>query len=136
MGNARHANARLEDYDGPFFPDWADRFSAQIDWASCTGDWLREVATNVSGFRGIERPATSDGYVWYWALKFQCGAGWVVVLVPWAQYVVTDREPERSIAVHCRGGADLVDVDMIVRRLAEVAERWRNPDARGIRKCA
>lgn len=98
MSGKQHFDAKLKGYNPPVFPQWIEELNRLVN-----GFVLQKVGGSINGFLEKTRPRTSDGYGWFWGLKFSLGLGKrVLVAFPWSQdWERTDGlELDRSIAVY------------------------------------
>jgi hypothetical protein len=126
VSNKKHTDAILAGYDGPFFPASVDDLRKQLDEVGrYNGDWLKKAGDTIDGFVGeVDRPTTSDGYVWFWSLEFSCGSGKVTVLIPWSQdWEQSDgTQGDRGIAVHTKN-TDEATANEVVLQCVEAAKQ-------------
>ncbi len=125
MSNERHAEANLDDFDGPFFPPAVDELLEHLDRVvGPNGQWLENAAQHVEGFSRRIRATTSDDYNWFWSLEFVKDSGKVAILIPWSQdQGKTDgTQSDRSIAVYAQG-VDEAAAEQVAQQFALVVER-------------
>lgn len=129
VSKQQHTDARLEGYQGPFFPPQVETLAETIGrYGNVNGALLEEAAEKMGGFVGKERARTSDGYAWFWALIFVTADDIVVVLLPWAQdWDGTDgTTADRSIAVHSGEGSQsamTAVLDRFIEAFVDVADQ-------------
>jgi hypothetical protein len=111
VSNIQCKDARLWHYSGPFFPDAIADLNVALDARSHNAIDFVEAADTVEGYLGYERPKTSDGYSWFWALVFAVDGGLTLIAIPWAQdwERADGSRCDRSAAVYTRVADNYLD---------------------------
>jgi len=122
MSKQKVKDALLKGFNPPMFPVTLDALR-MVQEATCTttGHALELVAKRIGGFIRRDRPKTSDGYDWFWALHFRCGRVHIAILFPWWQdFLSTDGDmSDRSIAIYTKGEEDETEIDQLIVQLQE-----------------
>jgi len=121
VSKAKVVGAHLEGFGAPLFPPTIDLLNTTLAKGhGLNGFVLEDAGRVVEGFVGKDRPTTTDGYTWFWALTFVRGEGTIVVCFPWAQdWDKQDAsQADRSVAVYSFG-ADERDVAPLVADLVK-----------------
>jgi len=132
MSNQQHPNARLDGWEGPFFPANLDELHAQLDIGNQSGGWLFSVLHTLPGFVQGQSVVTTDDYAWFYAAHFAFHGGDVLVLIPWSQDwdKADGTQRDRSAAVHIRAEApDPGGVAVLIHDIAEAMARRNAADA-------
>ncbi|MFA6043027.1 MAG: hypothetical protein WCV85_01905 [Patescibacteria group bacterium] len=120
MSKRRHAKAKLQKFDGPFFPPIIEKFNEKLadpNRALLNQDDLRIRCKRLPHYRGtastiMDIPlglTTSDGYYWFATFWFETGIlFWkrtVLVLMPWSQDWdnIDGSQCDRSAAIYTSG---------------------------------
>lgn len=126
MSGKQHVDAKLKGYSYPIFPFGIGRLNEFFNWSSNNGSKLDKIGKSVGSYIGQSRPTSSDGYCWFWALKFRLPAGKrVLVAFPW----LTDRGEsnnlrlDRSIAVYTYGNVSTEEIDTLIEKLTKELHR-------------
>lgn len=122
MSLKKHTDAFLRGYNKPEFPAVAGMLQKVLrEKGAVTGVTLEGACKTVEGFVELDRPSTSDGYVWFWALNFRTNDGKVAILVPWAQdWDQTDGAlSDRALAIYTSGNVSDVKVESIVTKVID-----------------
>lgn len=130
MSGKQHVKAKLKGYGYPIFPHWIDQLNRIVDELHLTGAILAKAGGSIEGYLGLDRPVTSDGYGWFWGLKFSLGlsepgisgfkkAKRILITLPWSQNRsrMDGLELDRSIAVYTRGPITPEEVDGVLCKL-------------------
>lgn len=121
MSKQQHVDARLDGYQGPFFPEAIEELQLVIDnSSSLNGLSLAVIMQTMPDFISMEhRPTTQDGYRWFWSLRFQQDESIVMVMLPryqdWSQR--DGSQADRSIAVHTTGEYEEEAASSLLERL-------------------
>lgn len=119
MSGKKHFDARLEDHR-LVFPDRIREMNEVVDNMPMNGLILQRVGNTIKGYKGISRPTTSDGYCWFWAIKFRLPIfKRILVAFPWSQD--WDKEDglqlDRSIAFHTSNDVSTKDINALFDKL-------------------
>ncbi len=136
MSNQKHKHARLDRYNGPFFPRGLDDLDqAKTRFGSVNGMDLDDLGKTVRGYKGQTRPKTSDGYSWFWVLHFQLNKPFwfwsvleflfgihgkeIAIAFPWSQdWENTDgTKNDRSLAIYTRGNVNETQMATLLSKL-------------------
>jgi hypothetical protein len=105
VSNQQTPNALLPGYKGPAYPEVIKQMNLRLNARLHNGHSLEATGRRVKGYAGRISATTSDGYAWFWGLRFKVGEkGIVMVLFPWTQdFQYTDgTQLDRSIAVYTK----------------------------------
>jgi len=77
------------------------------------------IGKRIGNYESVDRPTTSDGYTWFWRLKFNSKEGGIAVLFPWCQNrgKLSGLALDRSIEVYIKGKVGMEEVETIIKNL-------------------
>lgn len=126
MSLAEYSAARLNDWNGPYYPDAITEvgraFEAAQLWANIAH--LGKIASHIAESYSIYGPSrlmTDDGYTWYAQLQLNMPSGSLLVLIPNAHPEEGRRDElftlDRSPAVYTQLGVTQTDIDHVIKEL-------------------
>lgn len=127
MSLTQHRDAELEGYGKPIFLQIVGRLNTLLanKRTALNGHALDEIVSEMTSYLDKERIQTSDGYGWFWGLKFHVGDVAIVIAIPWSreQEKTDGSHTDRSIALYCTGGAGS-NLDSVATSFANLLEKY------------
>jgi hypothetical protein len=124
MSTKKHYT-KLEGHEGPYFPEGIDTLNEAYGDENkfvTTGADLDKMGRSLTGFVEQNRPATEDGYTWFWAQTYSTmdRNGKMIVLFPWSQdWKKRNRtQADRSIAFYKHGEVTIEELSGLAAVLA------------------
>lgn len=117
---------------GPIYPRQIDELNRLVDGVHVNGSTLGTIGRRMDGFvETMSCQETTDGYIWFWMMRFRRGGGELIVAFPWAQD--WDRRDgvqlDRSVAVYSLGLVASRAIDDLVEALLAHFRRLSPPAA-------
>lgn len=80
---------------------------------------LETIGKKIENYESKDRPTTSDGYTWFWRLKFNAQKGGIAVLFPWCQDWSKPKglQVDRPIEIYIKGKVNMKEIGTVVENL-------------------
>lgn len=125
MSNRQHPDAKLPDWEGPYFPDGLAALSSALIAAGYTTvnpAWIQDFGGRFVDFLGDGPCKTADDYWWFQSLHYGYEGGEVLIVLPHENdETQTDgSRRDRSMAVFIKGN---IDPSRLIEELTDGAQQ-------------